>query len=41
MGSEYAKGRGVGMGLDEDRLRINQARFPLDLGDDIFMYFKY
>ena len=35
MGSEYAKGRGVGMGLDEDRLRINQARFPLDLGDNM------
>lgn len=35
MGSEYAKGKGVGMGLEEDRLRVNQARFPLDLGDNM------
>lgn len=33
MGSEYAEGRGVGMKLSEDRLRVNQARFPVDLGD--------
>ncbi|SFP39395.1 major capsid protein, N4-gp56 family [Geopseudomonas sagittaria] len=33
MGGEYAEGRGVGMKLSEDRLRVNQARFPLDLGD--------
>lgn len=33
MGSEYAEGRGVGMKLSEDRLRVNQARFPIDLGD--------
>lgn len=33
MGSEYAEGRGVGMSLSEDRLRVNQARFPVDLGN--------
>lgn len=33
MGSRYAEGRGVGMKLSEDRLRVNQARFPIDLGD--------
>ena len=32
MGSEYAAGRGEGVSLSEDRLRVNQARFPLDLG---------
>lgn len=33
MGSKYAEGRGVGMKLSEDRLRVDQARFPVDLGD--------
>lgn len=33
MGSRYAEGRGVGMKLSEDRLRVDQARFPVDLGD--------
>lgn len=33
MGSAYAEGRGVGMKLSEDKLRVNQARFPIDLGD--------
>lgn len=33
MGSAYAEGRGVGMSLNEDRLRVNQARFPVDLGN--------
>lgn len=33
MGSAYAEGRGTGMGISEDRLRVDQARFPLDLGD--------
>ena len=33
MGSKYAEGRGVGMKLSEDRLRVNQVRFPVDLGD--------
>lgn len=33
MGSKYAEGRGTGMSLTEDKLRVNQARFPLDLGD--------
>ena len=33
MGSAYAEGRGVGLSLTEDRLRVNQARFPLDLGN--------
>lgn len=32
MGSEYAEGRGIGMKLTEGRLRVNQARFPVDLG---------
>lgn len=33
MGSAYAEGRGTGMSLNEDRLRVNQARFPVDLGN--------
>lgn len=33
MGSEYAEGRGVGMSLTGDRLRVDQVRFPLDMGD--------
>lgn len=33
MGSKYAEGRGTGMSITEDRLRVNQARFPIDLGD--------
>ncbi|TWH63888.1 N4-gp56 family major capsid protein [Azomonas agilis] len=33
MGSNYAEGRGIGMNLSEDRLRVNQARFPIDLGN--------
>lgn len=33
MGSEYAEGRGVGMSITKDKLRVNQARFPVDLGD--------
>lgn len=33
MGSEYAEGRGVGMSISEARLRVDQARFPVDLGD--------
>lgn len=33
MGSEIAQGKGVGAKLSEDRLRVNQARFPIDLGD--------
>ncbi len=33
MGSEYAEGRGVGMSFSEDRMRINQARFPIDMGN--------
>lgn len=33
MGSEYAEGRGTGLSLDEDRLRVNQARIPINLGD--------
>lgn len=33
MGSKQAEGRGVAMKLSEDRLRVNQARFPVDLGD--------
>ena len=33
MGSEYAEGKGVGMSFSEDRLRVNQARFPVDMGN--------
>lgn len=33
MGRKKAEGRGVGMSLDKYRLRVNQARFPVDLGD--------
>lgn len=33
MGSEHAEGKGVGMGFDEARLRVNQARFPIDMGN--------
>lgn len=33
MGSEYAEGRGVALSLSKDRLRVNQARFPVDMGD--------
>lgn len=33
MGSEYAEGRGTGMSITEAKLRVNQARFPIDLGD--------
>jgi N4-gp56 family major capsid protein len=35
MGSAYAEGKGVGMKLSEDRLRVNQARFPVSLGDSM------
>lgn len=33
MGSRYAEGRGTGMKVTQDKLRVDQARFPLDLGD--------
>jgi len=33
MGSEHAEGRGTGLGLSEDRLRVNQARLPVKLSD--------
>lgn len=33
MGSRYAEGRGTGISLAEDKLRVDQARFPLDLGN--------
>lgn len=33
MGSENAEGRGRGMSLSHDRLRINQARYPISAGD--------
>lgn len=33
MGSEYAEGRGQKMSFDQDRLRINQARYPISAGD--------
>ncbi len=33
MGGEVAEGRGVGMSFSQDRLRVNQARFPISAGD--------
>ena len=33
MGSNYAEGRGTGLSLSDARLRVNQARFPVDLGN--------
>jgi N4-gp56 family major capsid protein len=33
MGGENAEGRGVGMSFSQDRLRVNQARFPISAGD--------
>ena len=33
MGSEYAEGKGTGLKIGSDSLRVNQARFPIDLGD--------
>lgn len=35
MGSAYAEGRGTGMKISEDKLRVNQARFPISLGDQM------
>jgi N4-gp56 family major capsid protein len=33
MGSEMAEGKGQKMSLSQDRLRINQARYPISAGD--------
>lgn len=33
MGSEFAEGRGQAMSFSQDRLRINQARYPISAGD--------
>ncbi len=33
IGGEYAKGKGVGMSYSEDKLRVNQARFVIDMGN--------
>ena len=33
MGSRMAEGKGVGVSLDKARVRVNQARFPVDVGD--------
>lgn len=33
MGSNFAEGRGTGMSFSTDKLRVNQARFPIDMGD--------
>jgi N4-gp56 family major capsid protein len=35
MGSAFAEGKGTGMKISEDRLRVNQARFPVSLGDSM------
>lgn len=35
MGSRNAEGRGVGMSFSEDRLRIDQARFPISAGNNM------
>lgn len=33
MGSRMAEGKGTGISLDKARVRVNQARFPIDVGD--------
>lgn len=33
MGSEYAEGRGTGLSITQAKLRVNQARIPIDMGD--------
>lgn len=33
MGSKMAEGKGTGAKLSQDRLRVNQVRFPIDMGD--------
>lgn len=33
MGSRQAEGKGTGISLDKARVRVNQARFPIDVGD--------
>lgn len=33
MGSNNAEGKGTGLSYDKARIRVNQARFPVDLGD--------
>lgn len=33
MGSRMAEGKGTGLSYDTARVRVNQARFPVDLGD--------
>lgn len=33
MGNEMAEGKGVGISLDNTRVRVNQIRFPVDLGN--------
>ncbi len=33
MGSKTAEGTGTGLSYDTSRVRVNQARFPVDLGD--------
>ncbi len=33
MGSRMAEGKGTGLSYDQDRVRVDQARFPVDLGD--------
>lgn len=33
MGNEIAEGKGVGISLDNTRVRVNQVRFPVDLGN--------
>ncbi len=33
MGSRMAEGKGSGISLDKARVRVNQARFPVDVGD--------
>ena len=35
MGDEKAEGRGMSIEIDETRLRVNQARFPVDLGSNM------
>ena len=35
MGSEIAEGKGTSVKITETKLRVNQARFPIDIGDSM------
>lgn len=35
MGSAYAEGKGTGLKIGSDKLRVDQARFPIDMGSQM------